>query len=123
MPESPGDEQKPHENDNQGIVLVDNGASGNYFGDLLVPQLKHRPLDRVDLAFPHNMHLIPHPLQISPLQELHLPPLDFIDNTLVDNHVFSKEMLQDGRDYTAALDFNIDMPTGRGDLRSESLRG
>ena len=40
--ESPGVVQKPHSSDNQVTVLVDSGASGNYFEDQLFPQLKHR---------------------------------------------------------------------------------
>ena len=40
-----GVEQKPHGSDNQVTVLVNSGASGNYFDDLLVSQLKPPSLD------------------------------------------------------------------------------
>ena len=59
-------------------------------------------------------HLIPQPSQLSPLQGLQSPSLDFTEDTLDDNYVLSEEMLRDVRDYTAALDFSIDILVGRG---------
>ena len=66
---------------------------------------------------------IPQPLKLSPLQQLQSPSLKFTEDTLDDNYVSSEKMLRDVRVYTAALDFNIDIPADRGDVRSESPRG
>ena len=38
-----------------------------------------------------------------------------VDSGASDNYISSEEMLRDVRDYTAALDFNIDIPAGRGE--------
>ena len=68
-------------------------------------------------------HLIPQPSQPSPLHRLQSSSLKFTEDTLDDNYVSSEEMLQDVRDYTAALDFNIDILADRDDLHGESSRG
>ena len=68
-------------------------------------------------------HLIPQPLQLSPLQGLQSLSLDFTGDTLNSNYVSTQQMLREVRDYTAARDFNIDIPANRGDLHSESLQG
>ena len=36
------------------VVLVDSGASGNYFGDQRVPKLKHGLLDHVNIIVPRK---------------------------------------------------------------------
>ncbi|CAM9689341.1 unnamed protein product, partial [Ascophyllum nodosum] len=54
-------------------------------------------------------HLIPQPSQPSPLPRLQSSSLKFTEDTLDDNYVLNEEMLQDVRDYTAALEFNIDI--------------
>ena len=56
------------------------------------------------------------------IPQLKLPSLDVTEDTLDDNYVSSEEMLQDVRDYGAALDFNIDIPD-RDDLHREPPRG
>ena len=53
--ESPGVERKPHGCGKQVTVLVDSGASGNYFDDQLIPELKDRLVDRVDLSMPRKI--------------------------------------------------------------------
>ena len=68
-------------------------------------------------------HLIPQPSQPSPLHRLQSSSLKFTEDTLDDNYVSNEEMLQDVRDYTAALDFNIDILADRDDLHGESSRG
>ena len=68
-------------------------------------------------------HLIPQPSQPSPLHRLQSSSLKFTEDTLDDNYVSNEEMLQDVRDYTAALDFNIGILADRDDLHSESSRG
>ena len=68
-------------------------------------------------------HLIPQPSQPSPLYRLQSSSLKFTEDTLDDNNVSNEEMLQDVRDYTAALDFNIDILADRDDLHGESSRG
>ena len=68
-------------------------------------------------------HLIPQPSQPSPLHRLQSSSLKFTEDTLDDNYVSSEEMLQDVRDYTAALDFNIDILADRDDLHVKSSRG
>ena len=52
--ESPEVVQKPHNGDSQVPVLVDSGASGNYFDDQLIPRLKHCLIDCVDLTAPRK---------------------------------------------------------------------
>ena len=98
---SPRVEQKPHDGDNQVTVLEDCGASGNYFDDQLILQ----------------------PSQLSPLQGLQPSLLDFLEDTLNDNYVSSKEMSRDVCNYTAALDLNINTPADRGGLHSELQQG
>ena len=44
-------------------------------------------------------------------------------DTFDDSNVMSEEMLQDVRDYIAALDLKIDIPVDCGDLQGESSRG
>ena len=68
-------------------------------------------------------HLIPQPSQPSPLHRLQSSSLKLTEDTLDDNYVSSEEMLQDVRDYTAALDFNIDILADRDDLHGGSSRG
>ena len=68
-------------------------------------------------------HLIPQPSQPSPLHRLQSSSLKFTEDTLDDNYVSNEEMLQDVRDYTAALDFNVDILADRDDLHGESSRG
>ena len=68
-------------------------------------------------------HLIPQPSQPSSLHRLQSSSLKFTEDTLDDNYVSNEEMLQDVRDYTAALDFNIDILADRDDLHGESSRG
>lgn len=48
--------------------------------------------------------------------------MDLIEDTLDDKY-FADKILQDIRDYTAALDVDIDVPVDRGDLHSEVPRG
>ena len=51
----PGVEQKPYDGDNQVTVLVESGASGNFFDHKLITQLKYRLLDRVNLTVPRKI--------------------------------------------------------------------
>ena len=95
--ESVGVEQKPHDGDKQVTVLVDRGALGNYFDDQRISQF-------------------------STLQEFQPPSLDFTEGILHDSYVSSEDMLRDVRDYTAALDFNINIPADRCDLHSKFPR-
>ena len=67
-------------------------------------------------------HLIPQPSQLSPLQGLQSLSLDFTEDTLDNNYVSTQEMLRDVRDWTAALDFNIDIPADLGDLSTLANR-
>ena len=46
-------ERKPYVNGNVDAVLVDRGASGHYFDDLVIPELKHRIQDYTSLCTPH----------------------------------------------------------------------
>ena len=48
-------------------------------------------------------HLSPQPTQLSPLREL--PPAE-----LVDDYASTDDLLRDARDYTAVLDFNVNIP-------------
>ena len=48
-------------------------------------------------------HLIPQPTRLSSLREL--PPVE-----LVDDYASTDHLLRDARDYTAVLDFNINVP-------------
>ena len=48
-------------------------------------------------------HLIPQPTQLSPLREL--PPAE-----LVDDYTLTDDLPRDARDYTAVLDFNVNIP-------------
>ena len=48
-------------------------------------------------------HLIPQPTRLSPLQAL--PPAE-----LVDHYASTDDLLRDARDYTAVLDFNVNIP-------------
>ena len=68
-------------------------------------------------------HLIPQPSQPPPLHRFQSSSLKFTEDTLDDNYVSNEEMLQDVHDYTAALDFNIDILADRDDLHGESSRG
>ena len=45
---------KPSASDDSITVLVDNGASGHYFDDLIIPSLKHRLLNYVLLIAPRK---------------------------------------------------------------------
>ena len=45
-------ERKPHESGNVFTVLVDSGASGHYFDDTIIPDLKHRLQDFTSLSTP-----------------------------------------------------------------------
>ena len=45
-------ERKPRESDNLVAVQVDSGASGHYFDDLIIPELKHRSQDYTSLRTP-----------------------------------------------------------------------
>ena len=45
-------ERKPHERGNVVTVLVDSGASGHCFDDLIIPELKHRLQDYTSLSTP-----------------------------------------------------------------------
>ena len=46
--EPPDVKQKPQDGDNKITVLVDSGASCNYFDEQRIPQFKYRLIDRVD---------------------------------------------------------------------------
>ena len=48
-------------------------------------------------------HLIPQPTRLSPLREL--SPVE-----LVDDYASTDDLLRDARDYTAVLDFNVNIP-------------
>ena len=48
-------------------------------------------------------HLIPQSTRLSPLREL--PPVE-----LVDDYASTDDLLRDARDYTAVLDFNVNIP-------------
>ena len=78
-------------------VLVDRIASGNYFDIEIISQ--------------HS--------QLSPLQGLQSPSLDFTEDTLNDDYVSSEKMLRDVLNYTAAQELNIDILTDRGYLHSK----
>ena len=42
-------------NGNVVTVLVDSGASGHYFDDLIIPELKHRLQDHTSLSTPRTI--------------------------------------------------------------------
>ena len=48
-------ERKPHEIGNVVTVLVDSGASGHYFDDTFIPDLKHRLQDYTSLSTPRTI--------------------------------------------------------------------
>ena len=48
-------EPKPHESGNVATVLVDSGASGHYFDDLIIPELKNRLQDYTSLSTPRTI--------------------------------------------------------------------
>ena len=48
-------EHKPHERGNVVTVLVDNGTSGHYFDDTIIPDLKHRLQDYNALSTPRTI--------------------------------------------------------------------
>ena len=124
--------------DNQVMVLINSGASGNFFDEEMMCGFSEKESNSYRVWNPRtqrlvearNMvfikippHLILKPSQLSPLQELQSPSLHVTEDTLEDNYVSSKEIFRDVRDYTAALDFNIDIPTDRGDIHSKAARG
>ena len=56
-------------------------------------------------------HLLPPlTLWLSPLQGLEAPTFDLSGNSLDDNYSSRKDMIQDARDYTSALDFDANDP-------------
>ena len=48
-------ERKQHERGNVATVLVDSGASGQYFDDLVIPKLKHCLRDYTSLSTPRTI--------------------------------------------------------------------
>ena len=54
-PDSVEIERKPHESGNVVTVLVDSGASGYYFDDLIIAELKHRLQDHTSLRTPRTI--------------------------------------------------------------------
>ena len=54
-PESAEIERKPHESGNIVTVLVDSGASGHYFDDTIIPDLKQRLQDYTSLSTPRTI--------------------------------------------------------------------
>lgn len=55
--ESPGVEREAIDGGNQVPVVADSRASGNYFDDPPIPDLKHPLLDRLDLTVPVNFSI------------------------------------------------------------------
>ena len=54
-PDSVEIERKPHESGNVVTVLVDSGASGYYFDDLIIAEFKHRLQDHTSLRTPRTI--------------------------------------------------------------------
>ena len=54
-PEPAEIERKPHESGNVVTVLVDSRASGHYFNDTIIPDLKHRLQDYASLNTPRTI--------------------------------------------------------------------
>ena len=54
-PEPAEIERKPHESGNVVTVLVGSGASGHYFDDTIIPDLKHRLQDYTPLSTPRTI--------------------------------------------------------------------
>ena len=48
-------ERKLHESGNAVTVLVDSGASGHYFDNLIIPELKHRLQGYISLSTPRTI--------------------------------------------------------------------
>ena len=48
-------EPKPHESGNVVTALVDSGASGHYFDDIMIPDLKHRLQDYTSISTPRTI--------------------------------------------------------------------
>ena len=48
-------ERKPRVNGNVVTVLIDSGASGDYFGVLIILEFQHRPQDYISLTMPRTI--------------------------------------------------------------------
>ena len=62
-------------------------------------------------------HRLPAASRLSPQQKLESPSYDFSDDTLDDNYVSHNDILRDMQNYTSALDFGDDTPTGTVEFR------
>ena len=56
-------------------------------------------------------HLLPPPLNLSPLQDLIPPSCDLDDDALDNNYISYDELLRNIRDYNGVLDFTIGIPS------------
>ena len=61
-------------------------------------------------------NLLPAARRLSPQQDLESPSCDFSDDTLDDSYVSHDDLLRDMQNYTSALDFGVDTPTGTVEL-------